>query len=215
MIIGRNVIGGDAAGSTNLDKSGAIIANDTIERVRIGGSLIAGTDSSTGTIRGSGAILAGKHLGLLSVGKSVVGNETNPVIVTAVDAEFIPPGGSDLAIDGISVAGRVTYANFLAGFDLNGATDNADASIGPVKVGGSWSFSNLVAGAQDSAPTGYGAGDTLQTVSNGMLLAKIAGITIGGKVIGSDSTPYGVCQPADRFPEGRWKEDSPHRRTEQ
>jgi hypothetical protein len=198
VVIARNVIGGDAAGSASLEKSGAIIANDTIESVRVGGSLISGTDESTGSVRGSGAILAGKHLGILSVGRNVVGNETNPVIVSAVDAEFIPPGGSDFAIDAIKVSGRVAYTNFLAGFDLNGNTDNADASIGPVKVGGSWSFSNLVAGARDAGPTGYGTGDLLQTVSNGMLIAKIARITIGGKMVGSASGTYGfVSQQID------------------
>jgi hypothetical protein len=198
VVIGRNVIGGDASGAVSLDKSGAIIAHDTIESVRINGSLISGTDTSTGTIKGSGAVLAGKHLGVLSVGKSIIGNETNPVVVSAVDAEFIPPGGNDFAIDGIKVSGRVTYTNFLAGFDLNGDTDNADASIGPVKVGGSWSFSNLVAGARDTGAVGYGVGDSLQTVSNGMLIARIAGITIGGKVLGSESGTYGfVSQQID------------------
>jgi hypothetical protein len=198
VMIGRNVIGGDATGSASLDKSGAIIAHDTIERVRIAGLLISGTDSSTGTIKGSGAVLAGKHLGIVSVGRSVLGNETNPVVVSAVDAEFIPPGGSDFAIDGIAIAGRVAYANFLSGFDLNGDTDNADASIGPVKVGGSWSFSNLVAGARDTGASGYGVGDTLQTVSNGTLIARIAGIKIGGKAIGSESGTCGfVSQQID------------------
>jgi hypothetical protein len=198
VVIGRNVVGGDASGSVSLDKSGAIIAHDTIESVRINGSLISGTDTSTGTLKGSGAVLAGKHLGILSIGKNIVGNETNPVVVSAVDAEFIPPGGNDFAIDGIKVSGRVTYANFLAGFDPSGDTDNADASIGPVKVGGSWSFSNLVAGARDAGPVGYGVGDLLQTVSNGMLIAHIAGITIGGKVVGSESGTYGfVSQQID------------------
>jgi hypothetical protein len=166
--------------------------------VRVGGSLISGTDESTGSVRGSGAILAGKHLGILSVGRNIVGNETNPVIVSAVDAEFIPPGGNAFAIDRIIVGGRVAFTNFLAGFDLNGDTDNADASIGPVKVSGSWSFSNLVAGARDTGAVGYGVGDSLQTVSNGMLIAHIAGITIGGKVIGSESGTYGfVSQQID------------------
>jgi hypothetical protein len=198
VVIVRNVVGGDAAGSASVEKSGAIIAHDTIERVRVGGSLIAGTDTSTGTLKSSGAILAGKHLGIVSVSKNVLGNESNRVVVSAVDAEFIPPGGSDFAIDGIKVSGRVAYANFLAGFDLNGNTDNADASIGPVKVGGSWSFSNLVAGAQDTGATGYGVGDSLQTVSNGTLIARIAGITIGGKVLGSEQGVYGfVSQQID------------------
>jgi hypothetical protein len=120
------------------------------------------------------------------------------VVVSAVDAEVITVGGSDFAIDRITVAGRVAYANFLAGFDLNGGTDNADASIGPVKVGGNWALSNLVAGAQDSSAIGYGVGDTLQTVSNGALIARIAGITIAGKVVGSESGTRGfVSQQID------------------
>jgi len=198
VVIGRNVIGGDAVGTASVAKTGGIIANDTIESVRINGSLIAGSDQSTGTLFSSGVVLAGKHLGPLFVGKNIVGNQTNRVVVSAVDAEFIPPGGSDLAIDQITVGGRVTLANILAGFDLNGGADNADASIGPVKVGGSWSSSNLVAGAIDAGTPGYGVGDTLQPVSNGMLIARIAGITIGGKVLGSETGTYGfVSQQID------------------
>ena len=91
------------------------------------------------------------------------------------------------------------FANILAGFNLNGAADNADACIGPVKVGKTWSSSNLVAGAQDSGAAGFGAGDTLQSIDNNpMLVARIASITIGGKVIDSDQGINGfVSQQID------------------
>jgi hypothetical protein len=66
--------------------------------------------------------------------------------------------------------------------------DNADASIGPVKIGGSWSFSNLVAGAKDAGSVGWGVGDVLQTEDkNATQIARIAGITIAGKVMSSEA----------------------------
>lgn len=198
VVIGRNVIGGDATGAMNLDKSGSIVAHDSIASVRIGGSLVSGADNSTGTIKDSGAIRAGKHLGPVSVGGSITGNETNRVLITGVAMESEPLEADDLGIDKLTVGQHVRFANILAGFNLNGAADNADASIGPVKIGKTWSSSNLVAGALDSGTPGFGVGDTLQTVDNNPnLVARIASITIGGKVVDSTGINGFVAQQID------------------
>jgi hypothetical protein len=111
----------------------------------------------------------------------------------------VPAGGTDFAIDRLTVGGSVSYANILAGFNENGTADNGDASIGSVKVGGSWSFSNLVAGAKDAGAVGWGVGDVLQTEDNNATqIARIAGITIAGKVTSSDAGIYGfVSQQID------------------
>jgi hypothetical protein len=150
-------------------------------------------------LKKSGAIVAGKHLGSVVIVGSVTGNSTASVLISAVAIDDVPSGGTDFAIDRITVGGAVSYANILAGFNENGVPDNADASIGPVIIGGSWSFSNLVAGAQDAGAPGWGVGDVLQTVDNNAAqIARIAGITILGKVESSDAGIYGfVSQQID------------------
>jgi hypothetical protein len=83
------------------------------------------------------------------------------------------------------VKGDVRFAQILAGFDDNQAPINADAAIGKVKVGHDWVASSLVAGAQDAGAAGFGVGDTLQSIGNTPLIARIASITIKGSVTGS------------------------------
>jgi hypothetical protein len=199
VTIGRNVIGGDATGSVNLDKSGAILAHDSIAQVTIRGSLFSGEDTSTGTIKNSGAIVAGKHLGAVKVHGSIIGNATARVLISGVALENEPLSGSDFGIDRVTVGKNVAFADILSGYNRNGVADNADASIGPVKVGRSWAFSNLVAGAQDAGTPGFGVGDTLQMVDNNPnLVARIAGITIGGKITSAAGANFGfVSQQID------------------
>jgi hypothetical protein len=79
----------------------------------------------------------------------------------------------------------VEFAHILAGFDAFLAPANADASIGKVKVNGDWRASSLVAGAQDTVPTGFGTGDTLQAGGSPTVIARLAGIMIKGSVTGS------------------------------
>jgi len=62
---------------------------------------------------------------------------------------------------------------------------HADAAIGIVSVGANWVASDLVAGAQDKGATGFGVGDTSQTVNNTGLIARIASIAIKGVVQGT------------------------------
>ena len=195
----RNVIGGNATGSASVEKVGTIFAHDSITSVSIGGSLTSGSDLSTGTLKTSGAIVAGKHLGSVTVGGSIVGNATMPVLISAVAMETEPLTGTDFAITRLTVGRSVTYADIKAGFNTNGVADNADASIGPVRVGGGWSFSNLVAGVVDAGTPGFGLGDTRQGVDdNPLTVARIAGITIGGKVTSAGSALYGfVSQRID------------------
>lgn len=195
----RDILGGHAMGSASIEKAGTIFAHDSITRVSIGRSLISGSDLSSGTLKTSGAIVAGKHLGPVAIGGSIVGNATMPVLISGVAMEMEPLTGTDFAIDRVTVGRSVTYADIKAGFNTNGVADNADASIGPVRVGGGWSFSNLVAGVQDTGAAGFGLGDTVQAVDNNPLtVARIAGITIGGKVTSSAGSIYGfVSQHID------------------
>ena len=109
----------------------------------------------------------------------------NRALIIARGQEVPPATGFDTAIASLSVGGDVRYARVLAGFDYFQALDNADASIGAVKVGGDWSASDLVAGAQDTGNTGFGLGDTLQAGGSPTVIARIASISIKGAVTGS------------------------------
>jgi hypothetical protein len=60
---------------------------------------------------------------------------------------------------------------------------NRDASIGAVKVTGTWTASDLVAGVADApAADGFGRNDTAIAGGLGNLIAKIASVTIQGAV---------------------------------
>lgn len=197
--IGHNVTGGSAVGVASIEKTGTVFAHDSIVSVTIGGSLTSGLDQSTGTLKTSGAIVAGKHLGAVTVRGSIVGNASMPVLISGVAQEIEPFTGNDFAIDRLTVGRSVTYADIKAGFNTNGVVDNADASIGRVTIGGGWSFSNLVAGVQDAGAPGFGLGDIVQPVDNNpATVARIAGITIAGKVTSGGAGIYGfVSQQID------------------
>jgi hypothetical protein len=188
--IGRDLIGGNlsSTATANLDKSG-YIEGGHVAGVVIGGSLIDGRDDSAAfQLRSSGAIRAGSDLGPIMVKGSLIGNETNSVLITAVGQES-PGSAEDLAIAKISIGGRVERAQILAGYDTAATptATNADASIGPVSVSGDWIASNLVAGAADGADNLFGtADDTPLAVSDSPdFIARIAKVTIKGFVIGT------------------------------
>jgi hypothetical protein len=96
-----------------------------------------------------------------------------------------PTTGFDTAIGSIVVGDDVRFARILAGFDLDQAPVNADASIGKVKVGQRWVASSLVAGAQDAGTAGFGVDDILQFTNDTTLVARIARIAIGEAITGS------------------------------
>jgi hypothetical protein len=220
--IGRDLRGGSlsATATDNLDESGCI-EGDRVGGVVIGGSIIAGRDDHpTFTLSRSGAIIA-RELGPLAIKGSLMGNETNPVSITA-RGQATPGTAGDVAIAKITVGGRVERAQILAGYDISKppAPINADASIGPVSVGGDWIASNLVAGVlnlgTDDAVGGVGAAadnvnfgdshDRLITSSDDPnLISRIAKITIKGLVIGTgaDADHFGfVAQQIGAFKVG-------------
>jgi hypothetical protein len=183
--LGGDLIGGSIAGHNSLIDSGIIFSTGSIASVTLGGSLIAGSVSSTGSLTFCGAILADADLGPVKIGGSILGNSDNPAIVSAKGQDVKPTSGFDTAIASLTVKGDVRFAQILAGFDSRGNPMNADAAIGKVKVGHDWVASSLVAGAQDAGAPGFGVGDTLQSVGDTPLIARIASVTIKGSVTGS------------------------------
>jgi hypothetical protein len=183
--IGGDLIGGSITGTASLSDSGEIRSGGRIASVTIGGSLVAGTNASTGTLTNSGAILAGDDLGPVKVRSSIIGNSSNPALIIARGREVKPVTGFDVAIASLNVRGDVRFARILAGFNFGQNPANADASIGAVIVRRDWAASSIVAGAQDTGAAGFGIGDTLQTVNDTALVARIASITIKGDATGS------------------------------
>lgn len=189
-------VNGDGIAGTQpgFSDSGEIQAGGRIASVAIGGSIVAGLDDSTGgDLFRNGTILARDDIGSVSVKGSLLGRESangaTPVIISARGQDATSASltaTSDLAIGKISIGGRVENARILAGYDyqIPGA-GNGNAQIGPVKVGGDWVGSSIVAGVKDTNSDGFGNSDDsiLGAVANS--IAKIATITIGGTVFGT------------------------------
>ena len=158
----------------------------------IGGSILAGTNSGTGTLIDSGSVRVADDIGSIVVKGSLIGNTTNPVIITA-RGQAVPTATADVAIKSLTVSGRVEHADILAGYFPGGIplAGNADAQIGAVVVG-DWIASNLVAGVQDDNDAGrdvfFGDGDD-RKITGGTdqpgLISKIAGIVIKGTARGT------------------------------
>jgi hypothetical protein len=189
ITIGHDLIGGSVSGSASMERSGCIrVAVDLTGGVIIGGSIIAGRDDSTGTLADSGAIRVGNVLGPVTVKGSIIGNETQPVLITAGGN---PDPAIDLAITKITVGGRVERAQILAGYGTAGTPNavDADVSVGPVSVGSDWIASNLVAGVEDGTDNLFGtADDTLIAGGLSNVVARIAKVTIKGVVVGTVGT---------------------------
>jgi hypothetical protein len=191
--ISGNIEGGDLNVPGGLTNTGRIFAH-RIASLFVGGSIIAGTKNALGTLESSGSVRVINDIGPIVIKGSLIGNATNPVIITAGGRET-PTATTDVAIKSLSVAGRVEFANVLAGYSalLTITGENPDAQIGPVKVGGDWIASSLVAGAQDDATPEHDsffgdADDQAIAAGNPTIISKIASILIKGTALGTLGT---------------------------
>jgi hypothetical protein len=207
--IARDLVGGSIGGTTaSVDSSGLIKSVGSIGSITIGGSIISGTDTSTAanaTLTNNASIRAALNIGSITVGGSLIGNPdggsgnaASPVIISAA-GPAVPVGSKDLAFGTITIGGRVEDAEILAGYNATLTGVNADAQIGPVKVGGDWIASDLVAGATnpDVPATGafpnFGDGSDVKlsgagVTDNPSIISKIASVTIGGAVFGTPAS---------------------------
>jgi hypothetical protein len=212
VTIEGSLIGGSISGATSLADSGYIKSFSSIKSLTIGGSIIAGTDNSTGSLVNCGAVLAYDDIGSLTVKGSLqgtVGTEENRVVIVAA-GEAEPDAKHDVALGKLTVLGSVVRADVLAGWEpVNESAPvavNPDAEIGKVKITGDWVASNLTAGVVSG---GNGFGNALDAVISGLgivdapaRIARIAGIVIGGQVLGTTvaGDHYGfVAQQIDSF----------------
>ncbi len=207
VTIGQDFTGASITGMDSLDRSGYITSTTgRISGVSIGGSIISGIDNSSGALTRNASIRAANDIGFLYVGGSVIGNDVtgngaSPVVISA-RGQLTPSATSDLAIGPITVGGVVEFANFLAGYGISLNALNRDAGIGLVNVGGYWAASNLVAGVMNLGADGLAGGSGVNADNTNFgdgfdtpipggtvpIIAKIAGIKIGGQVFGTPST---------------------------
>lgn len=162
-----------------------------------GASLTSAKGFGNITIGGSfiqSEIKSGADIGAIVIRHDLLGVAGDESVISAFGQTKAPTKGVDLAIKSLSVAGRVERANITAGFALDGSPLNADASIGAVKVGGTWAASNLTAGTDAGADLLIGTGDDKRFDNagnlpgfrdNAAIMSQIASITIGGQVLGT------------------------------
>ena len=85
----------------------------------IKGSIIAGSNTGSGTLTRSGSVRSENNIGTIIVKQNLVGNASNPVIISG-RGQAVQSAHKDVAIRRLVVQGDVTYANILAGYDVNG-----------------------------------------------------------------------------------------------
>ncbi len=176
-------IGNDIIGAAGL-RSGSIASERELVSLLVGGSIESGTGAQSGSIR------AGEKIESAVIHGSLLGSAANPVSLTAGG---IPPSAADddaTAIGRLSVAGSVTFAKILAGYDSAGSASNGDAQIGRIVVGGNWLASSAIAGALAGLDGSFGTvDDVIRFPHFGAIIASIAAIKIGGIARGTMGSP--------------------------
>lgn len=167
--IGKNMIGGQGTLSGSVMSLGGSIA-----KVTVGGSIQAGPTAGAGSV----TIGAARNLVSLAVKGDILGAASNlPLQVFAGGAD----GGS--GIRSVKVGGSVSAAVFLAGWEPDFADGvanpaNGNASIGRVRVTGSFVASSIAAGI--TSPQFPLFGTQLDSTIPGGTTCSIGSVTIGG-----------------------------------
>jgi hypothetical protein len=163
-------VGGSIVGGAG-DFGGRIYGKDGIGNVTINGDLASGSAPFTGQIQTQGPI------GAVKIGGDIQGTTPFPVAIQMGATS----DSSRIVMKSLSVAGNVEHAQ------ISSVTD-PDVRIGAVTVGGNWTVSNLVAGAQTGWDLLFGTADDVRTPQAGEpdgVFSRIASITIVGHVIGT------------------------------
>ena len=214
--LGKVTISGSLIGGKG-DSSGTVLSGGNIGAVKITGSLVGGgVDNTT---QGSGQIWAfGGNIASVTIGGNATagsGGFSGSILAEGklgpvkIDGSIFSVGGADFVIRGkgaatggnaiasLTVGGSVSNALILGGFGLSNEAQNANGSIGAVKVGGSWTAASIAAGVRnlgtDNALGGVGTafdnfnfGDIHDSNYNSTTaVSKIASITIGGAIRGT------------------------------
>ncbi len=183
-------IGGSINGGAG-DGSGALVAaNKDLGSISITGSLNGGSGLR------AGLIAAERNIGAINVGTiNDLSRGANPGRATISAGGVLNPATDALAvaIGEINVAGRVTAADILAGYDIDGTPVNPDAQIFAVKIGTSATLgtdifdrTNIVAGMTAGADRIFGSGDEVvipSSASSVTIISKIASVVLNGLIV--------------------------------
>jgi hypothetical protein len=207
-----SIIGGDSPGATasvagaDLVRSGFVVAG-RIAQMIVGGDLVAGHDFGFG-LADSGSIRVRNDIASLVIRGNVIGNETNPAVISAGFNGPVVKGKASPAIGsltlGSSTGNSVSFLNVLAGYGPEGTPNaplgtplTADVQIGTVNIKGDMKATNIVAGARTGIDGSFGTDDDLpflaadSVVNKPKILSSIAKVIIGGNVLASDDS-YGI-----------------------
>jgi hypothetical protein len=192
LTINGDIVGDSASGTQSAIQTGYVDAS-RIGNLNVGRSLIAGVDNTSGPFFNNGAIRVANDIGNITVKGDIVGDATNPFLITARGSQN-PTSTTDVAIGNVTIQGNVEFADIIAGADELGMNQNADAQIGNVTVAGDWMASSIAAGVTPGVSPYYGtsldkkmSGANVKDVAT--VLSKIASIAIGGHALG---TPGGL-----------------------
>lgn len=186
LVIGGSILGGTASGLQSLDRSGAVIGV-RFGSITVGGSLVAGIDNVILAFTNNGVIRANQSIDSLLIKGSVEGNASNAAVISAGRSLSGSPQKPTIGV--LEVSGSVTRALIIAGINEDGDGVSADAQIGKVTIGGSWTASSMVAGVTSSNGF-FGDGNDVKLSGVGVLddptvLSGITKVTIKGSAIGS------------------------------
>jgi hypothetical protein len=171
LTIGHDLVGGSALLNLIDIHQAGFVGAKRIGTMTVGGSVIATPKNNNFVFDSIGSIRVTDDIGSLTIKGNLVGDVTNPVVISAGGA-----GSNDRAIGTLTILGRVEHANIRGGFDPSGIAVDADARIGTVTVAGDWVASYLQCGLK---PAGFNGKD------DPTLHSKITSIAFGGQVLGN------------------------------
>ncbi len=176
--LGSVVIGGNMVSNVNT----TFFATAGIGSIKVGGDLR--------TVSSGMSITSGGAIGSIAIGGSILGSTNLGVSITAFGQTVAPAKGIDLAIGKFSVGRSVEFLRIQAG---DFGTDNADASIGSITVGGNWIASTVLAGTAGGGDGKVGTNDDFKLTTGGVrdndkILSSIGSITIKGQALGTPGT---------------------------
>ena len=191
LVVKGSIVGGTSPSGVNLP-SGGINLIDPCQVMSISGNVIAGLASSGGQ-NFNGSIIAGDNTGTIHIGGSIVGNNSNRVLILVAGNPHPNPAQEFNAIGSMTVGGSVEYAVIASGHENTGTTDLgnatfANAGIGSVTIEGDFYHSSILAGTNDNNAIGAGrivggVNQDTQSIGTPGNLATLGAVVIKGSLL--------------------------------
>lgn len=183
--IGNATVTGDLLGGAgNFSGSIATYSNGSIGNVTVGGSVIGSGNAYTG-------IISDLQLGVVKITGEVANSRISADGGTGSPAAL-------LAIKSLSIGLGVQNAQILAGYGYNDvAASNANATLGPVTIGGSFVTSNMKAGGMGAITIKGSLDGRGAAAPNGIFsLGVIGNLNLGGSLYGGTVVKAGIVESA-------------------